>query len=462
VSTSAGALEALKQALPDLRIRADQAAREAHAKDWSEAPACLPEAVLYPETTEALSTILRMCTARAQRVVVQGGLTGLSGGAAPQSGELAISLGRMTRIEALEADGSSITVESGVRLIDLQDRLAHEGLMFGIDLPSRGSCTIGGMVATNAGGIGAFRYGSMSKVILGIEAVLGDGRILSDLRGLAKDNSGLRLSRLLIGSEGTLGIVTRVRLAVQPDRPFRATALCALPDLEAALGLHGRLAARFDTAFVASELMWPEFTRFASSIGIPAPLKTPNHALLIELSVKAPGAQEEALAELIHGAMSDGLVTDAVLAKNERERTEIWAIREALAHGQDAFGPHVALDLCLPSHSIDPYFVAAQGILSDEGARRCLRFGHLGDGNIHFLVSRGADHAADEAVEHSLAALAVEMGGSFSAEHGLGTLKRPWLRLRRDDTELELMAGVKALCDPGGILGRHRAYDSLP
>jgi len=404
----------------------------------------LPRALLRPASTAEVAAALALCHAAGQAVVPQGGMTGLAGGANPRHGDIALSLDRFAGIEALDPVAGTMTLRAGTVLATAQAAAEAAGWVLPVDLGARGSARIGGLIATNAGGLRVLRYGTLRENVLGLEAALADGTVLCHLNAAMKDNTGLDLRQLMIGSEGILGVITRAVIRLYPRPRDRHTALCALPAPEAAAGLLARM--RRDVTLSAFEVMWPSYYRINAGLeGLRAFAEPPEMVALVE--AEAP------LEPVLEAAFEDGLVSDAVIAQSLADAEKFWAVREG--HRIDAALPGlINFDVSLPIPAM-PGFVAtvSAGIGALHPGAAVHFFGHLADGNLHALLhAPGAAPAAIHAMEAALYDAVRDLGGSVSAEHGIGTLKRGWLGHSRSPAERAAMRAIKQALDPKGIL----------
>ncbi|MCO8577241.1 FAD-binding oxidoreductase [Burkholderia multivorans] len=418
---------------------------------YNERPGVRPRALVRPRSVDEVSRALALCARLAQPVVPQGGLTGLARGAVALGGEVALSMERFAGIDALDAAAGTLTVRAGTPLQVVQEAADAAGFTFGVDLGARGSCQIGGMLATNAGGTRAIRYGTMREQVLGLEAVLADGTVVSSMNRMLKNNAGYDLKQLFIGSEGTLGVVTRAVLRLHPKLAAPATALCRVRDYEAVVALWDRM--RTLPELVSFEAMWPAFYDYVArhTPGVAAPFAADGgFAVLIECATSAPG--RDALETALADAIDAGLADDAVLATSERQARDLWTLREGLAI--DALPNLVNFDVSLPTGDLGAFAARCDAALRARWPDIvCLFFGHVGDGNVHIGVSLAATTDADaDEIDRRVYAIVREMGGSVSAEHGIGVLKRDYLAHTRSDAEIALMRTLKAALDPGGIL----------
>jgi FAD/FMN-containing dehydrogenase len=420
-----------------------------------------------PRTTSEVAAVMRLCHARGQPVVVHGGLTGLSGAERTTARELILALERMAAIEEIDELGRTITSQAGCTLQALREAADARGLMLPLDLGARGSCTIGGNVATNAGGINVIRHGMARAMVLGLEAVLADGTVVSSMNRMLKNNTGYDLKQLFIGSEGTLGVVTRVVLALKEKPRSVATALVALDD-PAKLGLLLRhVDARLGGTLSSFEAMWNDFYAHSTAPGRHVAPLGREHACyaIVEAQGSEPQADEERFESAIAAALESGLVVDAVLPKSGAERERIWAIRESVG-GLGELRPVFTYDVSLPIRDMPAYVATVRAALAARfPAGRLLTLGHLGDGNLHFVVSPGAGAEGARAALHDIADRCVyapleRIGGAISAEHGVGLDKKGWMPITRSAAEIELMRLLKRTLDPKNILNPGKVVDA--
>ncbi|WP_163557257.1 FAD-binding oxidoreductase [Halomonas sp. NO4] len=442
----------------------DVAARQV---DWLSGERCRAGAIVRPGDTDEVAAVMRLCHAARQPVVTHGGLTGLVHGGEASPEELAISLERLTAIEALDPIGGTMTVQAGVPLQRVQEAAEAEGLQFPLDLGARGSCTIGGNIATNAGGVRVIRYGMMRQQVLGLEAVLADGSVVSSLNRMLKNNAGYDLKQLFIGSEGTLGIITRAVLKLQPRLPSEQTALVACPDFDALTGLLRHLGHHLGGALGTFEVMWKNHYRLLTEESgrhtPPLALGAPYYVLVESLGLDdARNAAQ--LGEALETALAAQLISDAVVAHSATQRDALWAIREDIEGLIQALSPLFTFDISLPIPEMAAYVEGLEAALSHAWpAGRLVVFGHLGDGNLHVSVSVGSAGAeARRSVERLVYAPLARLGGSVSAEHGIGLEKRGYLSLSRTPEEIALMRTLKQALDPYHLLNRHKVLPPAP
>jgi FAD/FMN-containing dehydrogenase len=421
-------------------------------------------AVVRPGSTAEVASLLALASRTGTPVVPQGGNTGLVGGQVPDaSGDaLVLSLTRLDKVREVDALTDTMTVEAGLTLLKAQEAAEAVDRLFPLSLASEGSCTIGGNLATNAGGVTVLAYGNARDLVLGLEVALADGRVMNGLSKLRKDNTGYDLKNLFIGAEGTLGVITAAVLKLYPRPSSRITAFCGLPTPEAALALLARMKAGAGPALTSFELI----PRFGLDIplrrmqGLRDPLADPHPwYVLLELSLLA-GVRGEGLGEdLIGAAIEAGEVTDAALAISLEQAKAFWRIRETLPDAQRAEGASIKHDISVPVASIPRFLAEADAAMARlvPGAR-ILGFGHVGDGNVHYNIfpAPGADEAAFLTRWHEIGEVVYEvvnrLGGSVSAEHGVGQLKRDLVARLKDPVALDLMRALKRTLDPQGVL----------
>ena len=422
-------------------------------------------AVVRPRDTAEVAAVVAACAQAGVAMVPQGGNTGLCGGATPlaDGAAVVISLVRLNRIRALDADNDTLTVEAGCTLAAVQEAAQAAGRLFPLSLASEGSCRIGGNLSTNAGGVQVLRYGNTRDLVLGLEVVLPDGRVWEGLRGLRKDNTGYDLKQLFIGAEGTLGIVTAAVLKLFPAIRSRATAWVAVPDPRAAVRLLGFLRAACGDRVSAFEIVG----RAALGLvlqhipGARDPLAgAPAWAVLVELSDPALDAPLDARLEVVLGeACAQGLASDAAVAASGAQAQALWALREDISEAQRIEGVSIKHDVSVPVSRLPEFLERAGAALAARWPDvRVVAFGHIGDGNLHYNLSKPA--ADDNAIFIARTAevnrivhdLVCELGGSISAEHGLGQLKREEVLRYKPALEMELMRRVKQAFDPDGLM----------
>ncbi len=416
-----------------------------------------------PRDTAQVSAVLRLCNSRGQTVVTHGGLTGLVYGAAAGEDDLIVSLEALNRIENVDVTGRTMRVEAGVTLQRAQEEAERFDLLFPLDLGGRGSATIGGNISTNAGGVRVVRYGMMRSLVLGVEAVLADGTVLGSLNRMLKNNAGYDLKQLFIGSEGTLGVVTRADLRLVPRPRSHGTAFVACPDFDRVIRLLGTMDAGLGGQLSAFEVMWPEFFELVTTApAVNAAILPHGYGVyvLIEALGADPQSDAERLEQALAQALEQGLVADAVIAKSDLERRAMWAPREDVFQTR-RFGPTHNFDVSLAIADMPGYLdVLRRGLAECAPGARLYVFGHVADGNLHLTVAAGEAHEATfEAVERCVYEPLRAISGSVSAEHGIGLERKAYLGISRSAAEIATMRALKAALDPRGILNPGKIFD---
>lgn len=452
-------IDGLKAALgEDVIHGAGEADLARHSRDFTNvmAPDVLPAGVAYPRTTEQVSRILAICNAARFPVIPQGGLTGMVAGGLADRPALLLSLERMRGIEALDRAGRTMTVLAGTVLETVQTAADDAGLLFPLDLGGRGTAQVGGNAATNAGGNRVLRYGMMRDLVLGLEVVLADGTVMTSLNTMLKNNAGYDLKHLFVGSEGTLGVITRLVLRLFPKPRSIATALVAVDDFAAALKLLDEVSGALGPSLAAFELMWPDFYRLGTtSLGRQQPIPD-AHGLYVLLETLGTDAERDEVQfeEVIGGLLETGLVRDAVIAASTRQRQDLWAIRDCPGEwSKGVHWPQIGFDVSLPAARIGDFVPFARDLLLARWPDMVtVFFGHLADSNLHLSARLPRETVPVHEIEETVYKAVGEWGGSISAEHGIGTVKRDFLHHCRTPAELTIMRSIKGLLDPHGIL----------
>ncbi|GHD50701.1 D-2-hydroxyacid dehydrogenase [Thalassobaculum fulvum] len=443
----------------------DAEAMRPHLEDWRGLFKGKARMLVKPATTEEVAGVVAACHDAGIPIVPQGGNTSLCGASTPDdAGDgIVLSLVRMNRVRDLDADNYTLTVEAGCVLADVQAKAADADRYFPLSLAAEGSCMIGGNLSTNAGGTNVLKYGNARELVLGLEVVLPDGRIWNGLRGLRKDNTGYDLKQLFLGAEGTLGIITAAVLKLFPKPTDVRSAFCAVPNVAAAVTLLGRARAESGDAVETFEFM-PRLVLDLVLKHFPDtqdPLQERyEQYVLLELVSTASGESDLAakLEAILESAFEDGLVLDAAISQSEGQRQEFWKLRENASEAQKLEGASIKHDVSVPVSRIAEFYDAAwERVQQVDGACRLVGFGHVGDGNLHYNLQapEGSDGKAFlakwEDFNRAVHDVVVEMGGSISAEHGIGRLKREELAHYKDPVSLDLMRTLKAALDPKGI-----------
>lgn len=443
----------------------DAKAMAPNLADWRGLFAGSARLLVKPATTEEVADVVSICAEAGIPIVPQGGNTSLCGGSTPnESGEeIILSLARMNRVRAIDPDNYTMTVEAGCILERLQTKALEADRYFPLSLAAEGSAMIGGNLSTNAGGTNVLKYGNARELVLGLEVVLPDGRIWNGLRGLRKDNTGYDLKQLFLGAEGTLGIITAAVLKLFPKPTDVCSAFCAVPDISAAVKLLGRARAESGDAVETFEFM-PRLVLDLVLKHMPDcedPIAERHEFyVLLELVTTATGESDlpARLEAILEGAFEDGLVIDAAIAQSEAQRQEFWKLRENASESQKLEGASIKHDVSVPVSRIAEFYDAAwRKVAAIDPTVRLVGFGHVGDGNLHYnlQVPEGGDGKAFlarwEEFNRAVHDTVVDLGGSISAEHGIGRLKKDELAHYKDAVSLDLMRTIKMALDPSGI-----------
>ena len=461
-------LQALRAVVGDTQVLSE-GDLSAWELDWRKRWRGRALAVVRPADTAQVAAVLRACAAHGASVVPQGGNTGLVGGGVPDASgtQVLLSLTRLNRIRAIDRANLTLTAEAGCVLQAVQQAAAEAGLLFPLSLAAEGSCTIGGNLATNAGGTQVLRFGNARELCLGLEVVTADGQVWDGLSGLRKDNTGYDLRDLFIGSEGTLGVITAATLKLHPRPAASGTALAATGSLAQCVGLLQLAQARLGAGLTGFEVM----NRFSLALvarhfpQLPQPLPAAPWTVLLEQADSEGEAPARARFEaLLAAALEDGLIDDAVVAESLQQSQALWHLRESIPLAQAQEGPNIKHDIAVPVSAIPGFVERTDAALARAfPGVRLVDFGHLGDGNLHYNVQAPEDMAAQDFLdrhEHAVNTLVYDavtaVGGSISAEHGVGALKREELAQRKPAVALQMMRAIKQALDPQGRLNPGR------
>lgn len=442
----------------------DREAKAPYLTDWLGKWKGATPVVVRPANTAEAAAVVKLCSETHTPIVTQGGNTGMSGGATPDASgaQVVLSTTRMNRVRAIDPINNTLTVDAGVILAHAHDAARSVDRFFPLSLGAQGSCTVGGNVATNAGGIAVLRYGNMRDLVLGLEVVLPDGRIWHGLRGLRKDNTGYDLKGLFIGSEGTLGVITGVVLKLFPQPRAHATAWVGAESLEKLVELLSQLRTRCGERLTAFEMMTAaslqlvleHVTDTRAPLTQPAPFNA-----LVELSDTGDAGLRDLMEAALGESMEVGLTDDVMLSASEAQTMALWKLREGISQAQVRAGKAIKHDIALPISSLASFVAQAeQEVRACMPDARIINFGHLGDGNLHYNVLMPPDAAVDTLKQrtHDLNGVVHQLvtnhGGSISAEHGVGQLRRDELRLYKSPVELELMLRIKQAMDPNHLM----------
>jgi FAD/FMN-containing dehydrogenase len=470
-SVPASALDALKVVVgPTGYLQADSDT-EPYRRSWRDGYMGRTPLVLRPKSTDEVSRLVKICADARVPIVPQGGNTGLTFGGQPHedASEVVISTARMTTIRALDTANDTITVDAGVILKQVQEAASGANRLFPLSLGAEGSCQVGGNISTNAGGVQVLRYGNMRSLVLGLEAVLPDGRIWNGLRGLRKDNTGYDLKQLLIGGEGTLGIITGAVLRLFPKPTATETAWIAVESPAAAVALLGHMKAALGESISAFELIRRAIVDFLLQ-GVPGhtdPMTDvhPWYVLMDVSSQGAPGSLAGPLGDALGAALEQGLVLDAIIASSGAQAQKLWKMREDMAEAQKAAGGAISHDISVPVSKIAEFVAATDAALEKAypGIRHC-SFGHVGDGNLHFNPVRPLNWDAERfkaerpAINRIVHDQVMAFDGSISAEHGIGRMRLAENLHYKSDVELDFMRAIKVAMDPHNIMNPHKVF----
>ncbi len=428
---------------------------------WSREP-LKALALLRPKSTEEVSAVLKLCNEVGQVVVTAGGMTGLAGGHYSTESDIVLSLERMNRIQSLDTRSRRMTVEAGTILQTVHEKAEASSLMFPLDLGARASCTIGGNIATNAGGVRVLRYGMMRDLVLGLEVVLADGTIVSSMFDLLKNNTGYDLRQFFVGSEGTLAVVTRAVLRLYEAPLGVETAILAVPSWDGVMKLLRHFDGALAGSLVAFEVLWRNHyelnTGDYSELEPPLTESAPYY-ILMDVFISDPNQGREQLEALLMQCLEDNKIVDGVLANSETERQKLWQIRENFEPEQKKFDMIYGYDVSLPIAAMEDYVeTARKALISKFADAELFAYGHIGDGNLHFSISPGVAKNRD-AVNDIIYGPLKALNGSVSAEHGIGLEKKAYLGLTRSEAEIDLMRRIKRTMDPKGILNPGKLFD---
>jgi FAD/FMN-containing dehydrogenase len=444
-----------------------EAIGERYRVDVSRRYTSKPAALVRPGSTEEVAGVIGVAAARGLPVTVVGGQTGTVGGAVPLDGGLALSLERMNRIVEIDPVAATMTVEAGCILQLAQEAAEAAGYLLPLDLGSRGSATIGGTIGSNAGGNRVLRWGMMRDMVIGLEAVLADGEIVSSLTKMIKDNAGYNWKHLLIGSEGTLGVVTRAVLRLRPAPTTRQTALVAAASFEDAVRVLRQLETGLSGRLSSFELMWGGFFARLTTAQLdrrPRPMaEGQGYYVLVEAMGGDPQGDVAQFERVLGELLESGALQDAVIAQSEREAEGLWAVREDLQPGLAPMRPFASYDVSMSLGDMPAFVARTERELKAAFPKvDTLFYGHAGDGNLHAIVSVGRMDAEIQRAFDTIVYDGVrEAGGSIAAEHGIGVSRAPFLPWTRSPAELALMRRLKQALDPQDILNRGKLLDAM-
>lgn len=443
----------------------DLSLRKGYAEDWSTIPGHIPPLVVRPDTPHAVSKLIKFSQDRSLSLVTQGGRTSLCGGAIPQQDEIVLSLERLSSIININPVEMTMTVEAGATLQSVQEAANAKGLQFSLDLGARGSCTIGGNAATNAGGNRVIRYGVMRDLVLDLEAVLPNGDMIGGQNSMMKDNAGYDLKQLMIGTEGTLGVITTLTLKLHPKQDATTVSLCAADSLDSIITFLGILRKRSEGRLSAFEIMWDDF--FEQALIVTDTSRRPfgeRHAIyaLIEFQGQDADTLKQMTETILMDVIEDGTISDVVIGQSLSDNDDMWAIRDSIAEMLTTLQPLIAFDVSISLLKTGEFVDKAEALVTAKyPGCNAITFGHLGDGNLHLTIYN-AEETDLHAIESDILELVGEYNGSISGEHGIGMIKKPFLHHSKSAVEIGLMRTIKKAIDPKNILNPGRIIDAAP
>jgi len=449
--------------VPDLRLLTELADLIHYGRDWTRRWGPAPLAVALPESITQLQAIVRWANEHRVALVPSGGRTGLSGGAVAARGELVLSLERMNRVRGFDATDRLLDVEAGITLHAVHEAARERGLLYPVDFAARGSCTIGGNVATNAGGIRVIRYGTTRDWVAGLTVVAGNGQLLELNRGLVKNSSGYDLRQLMIGSEGTLGVIAGVQLKLAELPPPAQTMLLALPHMDALMQVFARFRAQLKLQ--AFEFFTDVALRHVLAHGAQRAIDADQPYYVVAEYDAVDERDEQAALLAFEDGVREGSISDGVIAQSEAQAAALWRLREGITESLAPRKPYKN-DIALRISAMPVFLHEMQVLLASEYPRmEVVWFGHIGDGNLHINVLPPEDMEQGEFVAHCervtrlLAETLQRHGGSISAEHGIGLVKRAYLGSTRSEAEIALMRGIRGVFDPNGVLNPGKLFE---
>jgi len=462
-SATVGALDELRRAQPNLRLLTAAADLEHYGRDWTRRWTPAPLAIALPATIAEVQAIARWANVQGIAIVPSGGRTGLSGGAVAASGELVVSFERMNRVLDFNPVDRTLTVQPGIALEAVHKAAAEYGLIYPVDFAARGSCSIGGNISTNAGGIRVIRYGNTREWIAGLKLVTANGDLLELNRGLIKNSSGYDLRQLVIGAEGTLGLVVEATLRLTDPPPASQVMLFAVPEMSALMRVFA--ACRERLSLSAFEFFTDRALHHVLAHGAQKPFDEISPYYVVTEFDAADETQQQAALEVFEQCLNDGFVNDGVLSQSDAQAAALWRLREGITESLAPYKPYKN-DISVRISAVPDFLDEMSSLLTREYPQfDVVWFGHIGDGNLHINVLKPAELAdADfvaqcERVTKLLSEVLAHHGGSISAEHGIGLVKKPYLAGTRSPVEIELMRGVRRVFDPQGLMNPGKLFD---
>ena len=444
----------LAELVDDSGLLVGKAVSDRYQVDWSGEHPVKPSLVLRPHDASAISRVLSYCNKHRLPIVTQGGMTGLSGGATPQPGEIVLSLERLNGVIEIDEQNMTMTVKSGTPLQVIQQAALDTGLRFPLDLGARGSCHIGGNVSTNAGGNQVVRFGNARALTLGLEAVLANGEIIRSMNKMIKNSAGYDLKHLFIGSEGTLGIITELVIRLYPGSNNNHTALCALPDFDSTAKLLRSIMTELP-GVTSFEVMWDKYVD-AVCVASPAAMFPFDQRHGMYVLLEAEGCSADQFQSALANQLESELITDALIASSKKDTADFWALRDGVADLMAGLDGFATFDVGLPISAMEAFIDATDTALNQRLSNvQHLPLGHIADGNLHFIT--WTENAGDvDAIYDTVYRVVEQFSGTVSAEHGIGMSKRPYLSMCRNEGEIALMHLLKSTLDPNHILNPGR------
>lgn len=457
-------VQALLQAVPSLRLKTDPADLEHYGRDWTRRWVPDPLAIALPATVEEVQAIVRWANEHAIAIVPSGGRTGLSGGAVAAHGELVLSLERMSKALSFDAIDRTLSVQAGMALEALHNEAKEHGLIYPVDFASRGSCSIGGNIATNAGGIRVIRYGNTREWIAGLKVVTGAGEVLELNNALVKNSSGYDLRHLFIGAEGTLGIVVEATVKLTDPPPPTNVMLLALPSFDVLMQVFAAFRSRLQLE--AFEFLTDVALKHVLAHGAQNPFEQTHPYYVVTEYATGDESREAAALAAFEYCMEQDWVLDGVISQSEAQAQQLWRLREGITESVARYVPYKN-DISVRLSVMPAFLAETQALLGQAYPHfEVVWFGHIGDGNLHINVLKPEDMAQDEFVRQCeqvtklLAAALKRHGGSISAEHGIGLVKKPYLASTRSEAEIAIMRGIKRVLDPNGLMNPGKLFDA--
>ncbi|KAF1719150.1 FAD-binding oxidoreductase [Pseudoxanthomonas wuyuanensis] len=457
-------LQALQQAVPDLRLKTEPADLEHYGRDWTRRWTPAPLAIALPASVEEVQAVVRWANQHRVAIVPSGGRTGLSGGAVAADGELVLSLERMNKVLDFNAVDRTLTVQPGIALEAVHNAARDHGLVYPVDFAARGSCSIGGSIATNAGGIRVIRYGNTREWVAGLKLVTGSGELLTLNRGLIKNSSGYDLRHLVIGSEGTLGVVVEATLRLTDPPPPSNVMLLALPSFDVLMKVFAAFRERLQLE--AFEFFTDRALHHVLAHGAQKPFEETHPYYVVTEFAAGDEIQEAAAMAAFEACMENGWVSDGVISQSDAQAAQLWRLREGITESLARYKPYKN-DVSVRISAMPAFLEETQALLGQAYPQfDVVWFGHIGDGNLHINVLQPEGTGDAEFVEQCghvtelLGQTLKRHGGSISAEHGIGLVKKPYLDSTRSDEEVAIMRGIKRVLDPNGLMNPGKLFDS--